>query len=588
MDLLLAGAPPAEFDALLERRLDAATDDRTRRALTEEARQAAALRAELQDHREQRGQLAALFDVAVRLSAVLEVDALLQEVVTQVRRLLDVDVAYLALLEEDQSLNIRVTEGSLGPRLRGVRIPPHSGLAGRVIDTGEPVTSLDYLDDPELAHQQIMDEIAGVEGLRSITGVPLRTSGHPIGVLMIANRARRGVQPREMSLLSSLASMVAVVIDNARLFDQVSRTAAELTNRSGVVNRAAVLHERLMNAALQGGGVEQVVASLSESVGGLVTFNDTNGTLVAAADDGRPCPEPQIDDVSAIVPVAAVDVRYGTLQVKTAAGVDDTLLRLLERAALTVALIESTQRAVTEAQGRTASELLEQVLLRPADDEASLARQLLANGLDLRASHCVLVAEADPQHESRTRDWIASRAAERGGISGRVDGRVVGVVRISDDGSDPLSAPDFAFGRAGRSGPAVGADGLRQAYQEARSCLAALHALDRHNVIAGAADLGPYHFLLNESARASAARFVETILGPLMHSPRNAAELIRTAEAFLGLAGQHRATATELGIHPNTLYQRLDRIATILGDDWKEGPRALDIQLALRIRKMIG
>lgn len=105
-------------------------------------------------------------------------------------------------------------------------------------------------------------------------------------------------------------------------------------------------------------------------------------------------------------------------------------------------------------------------------------------------------------------------------------------------------------------------------------------------MIASVSDLGPYHFLLDESGRASAARFVDTVIGPLLRWPRRSGELVETAETYLGLAGQHRAAAAALGIHFNTLYQRLDRLGSILGDDWKEGPRALDIQLAFRINRL--
>ena len=78
--------------------------------------------------------------------------ALLQDTVVQARRVLDGDVAYLALPDPDGSLSVHVTDGSLGPRLRGLRLPVHSGLAGRVVDRAEPVQSVDYVHDVGLAH----------------------------------------------------------------------------------------------------------------------------------------------------------------------------------------------------------------------------------------------------------------------------------------------------------------------------------------------------------------------------------------------------------------------------------------------------
>jgi DNA-binding PucR family transcriptional regulator len=43
-----------------------------------------------------------------------------------------------------------------------------------------------------------------------------------------------------------------------------------------------------------------------------------------------------------------------------------------------------------------------------------------------------------------------------------------------------------------------------------------------------------------------------------------------------------------LHLHPNTVGQRLSRIGTLLGPDWAEPARALQIQLALQLRSVIG
>jgi DNA-binding PucR family transcriptional regulator len=39
-------------------------------------------------------------------------------------------------------------------------------------------------------------------------------------------------------------------------------------------------------------------------------------------------------------------------------------------------------------------------------------------------------------------------------------------------------------------------------------------------------------------------------------------------------------------VHPNTVSQRLDRIGTLLGDDWRDPARGLDVQLALRLFRL--
>jgi DNA-binding PucR family transcriptional regulator len=45
-------------------------------------------------------------------------------------------------------------------------------------------------------------------------------------------------------------------------------------------------------------------------------------------------------------------------------------------------------------------------------------------------------------------------------------------------------------------------------------------------------------------------------------------------------------TKDELHVHVNTVAQRLERIGRLLGPDWQSPPRALEIQLALRLHSM--
>ena len=52
-------------------------------------------------------------------------------------------------------------------------------------------------------------------------------------------------------------------------------------------------------------------------------------------------------------------------------------------------------------------------------------------------------------------------------------------------------------------------------------------------------------------------------------------------------AARPAETAKRLHVHPNTVAQRLDRIGTLLGEDWRDPARRLDVQLALRLRRLV-
>jgi GAF domain-containing protein len=618
LGLILRDALPDEFDRLRSRQLADAATEAQRRRIDAEAVRAGHLRVTMIEDRRRVAELNALTDLALRLSSEHNLTALLQDTVTQARRVLDVDVAYLALAEPDGSLIIRVTDGSIGSRLRGVHLPPRSGLAGLVLERAEPVQSADYVADEHLIHTQGVDQVAVEEGLRTIVGAPLRLRGEVTGVLMVAQRAVRRFNSWELSLLCSLGAFAGVAIDNAKQMESHRRAAEELSvvnadleETVASVNRATVLHDRLLDVALRGGGVDQVVSSLSEVVQGLVSFADDRDIVVAAARASRNEGGAKVADVDGMTPIrrfAAVDRRrtwigesvvtvpvasanayFGCLQVRPDGPLAARDVRLLERAAMTIALVAQADRAAMDADRRSTDDMLEQIFGGRADDGSTLRKRSLLLGLDLTAPHVIAVAEIE-EGSSGGGGPLDGMVRRVGGVSGRVGGRSVAAVPASlhdveallEQSVTPLAAT------IGMGGPASGAVGLASAYQDALACLKALRALERARCWASPADLGPYRFLLSQAGRSDAERFVDATIGSLVaHDEARHTSLVRTADVFLAVGRQHTVAAAELHIHANTLYQRLDRINAILGEGWRDRDRALELQMAMRMRRLL-
>lgn len=615
--LLLAGAPPADFDQLRQRLLGEAATAAERRRVELDAARAGQLRLRMIEDRRRVSELGALNDLALRLSSEHNLAALLQFTVTQARLVLDVDVAYLALAEPDGSLIIRVTDGSIGSRLRGIHLPPRAGLAGRVFERSEPVQSADYVHDESLVHSDGVDLVAHEEGLRTIVGAPLRLQGQVTGVLMVAQRAVRRFDSWELSLLSTLGAVAGVAIDNARQMESHRRAAQELSavnadleRNVASVSRATVLHDALLDVALRGGGIEQVVLNLSGVVRGVVSFADDRDVVTAAAQDGVPVSGVQVagldrnlparrfarpehrhtwigpDAVS--VPVASSVAYFGCLQARRDEPLAAQEIRLLERAAMTIALLAQADRAAVDADRRNIDDLLEQIFGGRADDSPSFRKRSLLLGLDLSVPHTVLLA--DSKDGSVAGNPLQSIVSQFGGVLGRVAGRAAATVPAGPEeiGAQLQAQPAPPPGLIGIGGPAGGAVGLASAYADALACLRALSALGRPRGWAGPDDLGPYRFLLGQAGRDDAQRFIDRTIGALVtHDRTRRADLVHTAEVFLALGRQHAATAEELHVHPNTLYQRLDRITAVLGEGWRQPGRALEIQMAIQMRNLL-
>lgn len=137
-------------------------------------------------------------------------------------------------------------------------------------------------------------------------------------------------------------------------------------------------------------------------------------------------------------------------------------------------------------------------------------------------------------------------------------------------------AAGFGGPAAGIGDPRIGLAELGAVWQEARAAAQAALAERHLGPVARWRGIGPYRLLTAlppESAQDPAA-------GPLL-SPAHR-ELARTAEVYLDCAGQAGRTASELGIHRQTLYYRLNRVEQLTGLDLDDGEDRLLLHMALK------
>jgi DNA-binding PucR family transcriptional regulator len=140
----------------------------------------------------------------------------------------------------------------------------------------------------------------------------------------------------------------------------------------------------------------------------------------------------------------------------------------------------------------------------------------------------------------------------------------------------------------GAAGPASGARAVAGAYREALRCVDVLLSLGRAGDAASPDELGVYGVLLSSAGRDDLLRFVERTVGPVLeYDARRGSELARTVLRYFELDGNLARTAAELFVHVNTLYQRLDRVTSLLGEGWRRGDQALQVHLALKVHSAL-
>lgn len=100
-----------------------------------------------------------------------------------------------------------------------------SNIAGRVVLDGTTHHVHDILLDPDFATPQSVE----LGGWRSIIAVPLIRDGKVIAVLDLARPTAGPFTPRQIELVETFADQASIAINNARLFEEVQRRTAEVT-----------------------------------------------------------------------------------------------------------------------------------------------------------------------------------------------------------------------------------------------------------------------------------------------------------------------------------------------------------------------
>ncbi len=218
-----ARAKPSAADRLIELLAEARRDVRAREVeASVAATRAQRLESELAQARRRDD---TLVRIGKAINAVRELPALLQ---------LIVDLAVEATGAERGLIVVPDTGGvlrefSAGNNLdaRDVGAPSFAvsrSIVERVFRTGEPVVTTDAQNDPAF------DAAASVRSLhiRSIICVPIANSDGVIGVIYVDSRIRPdGLAHYDPELLGTIADQAAVAIDNARLYEDLSRSLRE-------------------------------------------------------------------------------------------------------------------------------------------------------------------------------------------------------------------------------------------------------------------------------------------------------------------------------------------------------------------------
>ncbi|WP_329244237.1 GAF domain-containing protein [Streptomyces sp. NBC_01478] len=575
------------------------------------------VRAEAEGRRRREAELSALFETAHDLAGLRDLDAVLRAIVQRARSLLGTDVAYLSLNDPARGDTcLRVTEGSVAARFQQLRPGTGEGLGGLVTQTARPYVTDDYFEDDRFQHTPTIDSGVRDEGLVAILGVPLMAGHRVVGVLFAADRRARVFEREQIALLGSFAALAAVAIDTTNLLTETRSALAGLEraneiiqDRSRVIERASDVHDRLAELVLRGGGGHDVAAAVSQVLDGIVEFTETDATPTSALEASRAEGHAVRHQDDWIAAVAVGGELLGALVLRGHPGLDPVDQRTLERAAMVTSLLLLARRSAAEAEQRVRGELLDDLLDARDRDPRLLRERASRLDADLDATHVVLAAgldgtAADADQEAAARSRLRSAASHlagtRHGLAAARDGGTVLLLPLDlgDTATDLARRTVGLLGAAVHEAVTVGAsapvekpaarpDAVAAAYEEGRRCLDTLRLSGRTGDGADAEDFGFLGLLL--AGDRDIGGFVERTIGQVVrYDERRGTELLHTLDAYFACGMSPARTKDDLHVHVNTVAQRLERVGRLLGEDWQEPGRALEVQLALKLRRLAG
>lgn len=191
----------------------------------------AELEQRVQEERKRAAQLAVVNQVARQIASILDLDQLLQQVVTAIQQGFDYHSVALFLCsplpdrECGELKMLTIAGGFEGIMTPGYRQAVGVGMIGWTAETGQSLLANDVSQEPHYFAGVLEGKITNGSELC----VPLKLGERVIGVLDVMDIQLNAFDETDIKALETLAGQIAVAIDNARLFEETNRRLNELS-----------------------------------------------------------------------------------------------------------------------------------------------------------------------------------------------------------------------------------------------------------------------------------------------------------------------------------------------------------------------
>jgi PAS domain S-box-containing protein len=180
--------------------------------------------------RQRAAQLEATSEVSRRIISILDLDELLDQVVELIQQILGYYHVHIFLIDFTSGEAVfQSGAGEVGRLIAeqgGVRFKVgEQGIIGWVAGTGQSLLVNDVSKDPRYVPNEALPET------RSELAVPLKIGERVIGLLDVQSGELDAFAAEDIAILQTLGDQVAIAIENARLYKELTRSAQELEQK---------------------------------------------------------------------------------------------------------------------------------------------------------------------------------------------------------------------------------------------------------------------------------------------------------------------------------------------------------------------
>jgi transcriptional regulator with GAF, ATPase, and Fis domain len=231
-----------------------------------------------------------LYDLGCAFAARIELSELIPFVVNKCRDVLNAEGASVLLLDEEHNElyfpYVADVDPEVARRLSRLRFSADLGVAGAALKSGQPIRVDDAQSDERLYHG--IDRETGLT-TRNLLAVPLGSRQGTIGVLEVIN-SRGGMRfsDDDLLFLEALSGSIAIAIENARLYSEMSASEASLRKQVGALRRDLAEHSHFAEIIGTGPAMAEVFRLMATVAGTPITVliegeTGTGKELVARA-----------------------------------------------------------------------------------------------------------------------------------------------------------------------------------------------------------------------------------------------------------------------------------------------------------------